>query len=88
MTKPKSYDRFLNLAEACLRHDAYDALPEIKASTFVIGGGQDRAIGADAAAELAEKIPGAALKIYPEWGHGLYEEAKDFNDTILEFLRA
>ena len=88
MTKPKSYDRFLTLAEACLNHDAYADLSNIKAPTFVIGGGQDRAVGSDAAIELAEKIPGAALKIYHEWGHGLYEEAKDFNDTILKFLHA
>ena len=87
MTKPKRYDRFLTLAQACLNHDAYGELAKIKAPTFVIGGGQDQAIGPDAAGELAENIPNAKLKIYPQWGHGLYEEAKDFNDTVLEFLQ-
>ena len=87
LTKPKSYGRFLVLAEACLNHDAYADLPNIKAPAFVIGGGQDLAIGSDAAGELAEMIPGASLKIYPQWGHGLYEEAKDFNDIVLNFLQ-
>ena len=87
LTKPKSYERFLILAEACLNHDAYTELSNIKAPTFVIGGGRDQAIGPDAAGELAERIPNAALKIYPQWGHGLYEEAKDFNNIVLDFLQ-
>ena len=87
LTKPKSYERFLTLAEACRNHDAHADLPKIKAPAFVIGGGQDLAIGSDAAGELAEMIPGARLKIYPQWGHGLYEEAKDFNDVVLDFLQ-
>ena len=87
LTRPKSYERFLILAEACLNHDAYTELSNMKAPTFVIGGGQDQAIGPDAAGELAEHIPGAVLKVYPQWGHGLYEEAKDFNATVLEFLQ-
>ena len=87
LTKPKSYERFLILAEACLNHDAYAELSNIKAPTFVIGGGKDIAIGPDAAGELAGRIPGAVLKIYPQWGHGLYEEAKDFNNIVLDFLQ-
>ena len=87
LTRPKSYQRFLTLAEACLNHDAYTELGKIKAPTFVIGGGKDQAIGPDAAGELAEKITNATLKIYPQWGHGLYEEAKDFNNIVLEFLQ-
>ena len=87
LTRPKSYQRFLILAEACLNHNAYAELASIKAPTFVIGGGKDQAIGLDAAGELAEKIPNATLKIYPQWGHGLYEEAKDFNNLVLNFLK-
>ena len=87
LTKPKSYGRFLILAEACLNHDAYTELSNMKAPTFVIGGGKDQAIGPDAAGELAKHIPGAVLKVYPQWGHGLYEEAKDFNAAVLDFLK-
>ena len=85
-TKPKSYERFFVQANACLTHDAYDVLPKIRAATFVIGGEQDKALGGEPSRWIAEKIPGAKLKMYPEWGHGLYEEAKDFDRLVLDFL--
>ena len=87
LTKPKSYDRFFVQARACLTHDAYEELHRITSPTLVIGGGKDLTLGADASIEIAEKIPNAELHIYDEWGHGLYEEAKDFNDQVLRFLK-
>ena len=87
LTKPKSYDRFLIQAEACLTHDAYESLNHIKAPTVVIGGEKDLSLGGDASKEIAAKIPGAELQMYAQWGHGLYEEAKDFNQVVLDFLR-
>ena len=87
LTKPKSYDRFLIQADACLTHNAYGELRRIQAPTLVVGGEQDKSLGGDASREIAEAIPGAKLHMYPQWGHGLYEEAKDFNGLILEFLK-
>ena len=87
LTKPKSYNRFLIQADACLTHDAYDRLPGIQAPTLVIGGEQDRALGGQPSREIAEQIPGARLYMYPQWGHGLYEEAKDFNQLVLSYLK-
>jgi pimeloyl-ACP methyl ester carboxylesterase len=43
-------------------------------------------LGGDASREIAEKIPNAQLLMYEQWGHGLYEEAKDFNQAVLEYL--
>lgn len=86
LTKPKSYDRFLIQAQACLQHDAYDRLPGIVSPTLVIGGEKDIALGCDASREIASQIPNAKLHIYPQWGHGLYEEAKDFQQIVLKFL--
>lgn len=86
LTKPKSYERFFIQADACLIHDAYEGLHRIKAPTLVIGGEQDHALGGDASREIAEKIPNAQLLMYEQWGHGLYEEAKDFNQAVLEYL--
>lgn len=88
LTKPKSYDRFFLQAEACRSHNAWDALPGIAVPTLVIGGEQDRALGAEASREIAGRIPGAKLKLYPQWGHGLYEEAEDFLTVILDFLQS
>lgn len=87
LTKPKSYDRFFIQADACRTHCALERLSTITSPTFVIGGEQDRALGGDASCEIASAIPGAKLKMYAEWGHGLYEEAKDFNQTVLDFLQ-
>ena len=86
LTKPKSYDRFLIQANACLTHNALDQLPQIHAPTLVIGSEQDLTLGGDPSPEIAAQIPGAALHMYPQWGHGLYEEAKDFNDLVFSFL--
>ena len=87
LTKPKSCERFFIQAQACLTHDAYGQLHRIQAATLVIGGEKDMALGADASRELAAAIPGASLQMYEQWGHGLYEEAKDFRQTVLRFLK-
>ena len=86
LTKPKSYERFFIQANACREHNALAKLPGIRARTLVIGGEQDKALGGAASRTIAAAIPGAELKMYPQWGHGLYEEAKDFNGVLLEFL--
>ena len=85
--KPESYEHFITMAYACIYHDAYEKLSRIEAETFVIGGGLDRTLGAKASLELAEAIPNCTLKMYPQYGHALYDEAKDFNQVVLEFLQ-
>ena len=87
VTKPKSYTRFLIQAEACLNHNAYSHLSCIHAPTLVMGGEQDQALGSEASREIANEISDAQLKMYPQWGHGLYEEAKDFNRLVYDFLK-
>ena len=86
LTKPKSYDRFFLQANACLTHDAFGDLGRIGSPTLVIGGEQDMALGGEPSRQIAAAIPGAKLKMYPQWGHGLYEEARDFNRVLLDFL--
>ena len=88
LTKPKSYDRFLVQANACLTHNAYEKLAGIHTPTLVIGGEQDNALGGNPSREIAAAIPNAQLRMYPQWGHGLYEEEKGFNQLVLDFLNA
>lgn len=83
--KPKSFERFLIQAESCLSHDAWEELPRITCPTLVIGGEEDKIVTGRASEELAERIPGAALKLYPGLSHGLYEEAPDFLDRVRDF---
>lgn len=86
LTKPKSYERFFIQSAACRNHDAFDRLQEIQSPMLVIGGEKDLTLGGEPSYEIAEKIPGARLHMYPQWGHGLYEEAEDFNKLVLDFL--
>lgn len=87
LTKPKSYERFYVQAEACLTHDAWDRLQAIRAKTLVIGGAEDRCLSGQASEEIASKISNSQIYMYKDFGHGLYEEAKDFNDRVLKFLQ-
>jgi pimeloyl-ACP methyl ester carboxylesterase len=84
--KPKSFDRFLIQAQACIDHDAYDELASIQAPTLAIGGTDDEVVGPGQSEILAERIPGAQLVTYPALGHGAFEETKEFNTRMLEFL--
>ena len=86
LTKPASYERLFIQAEACLTHDAYDSLNRIKAPTLVIGGEQDKVLGGEASREIAGQMPGAELLMYEQWGHGVYEEEKNFNTAVMEYL--
>lgn len=85
--KPKSFERFLIQADSCIRHNAYAELSKIVCPAFVIGGNCDKIVGTGSASEIADKINGSELFIYDGLGHALYEEAKDFNVRVLEFLK-
>lgn len=84
--KPKKFDRFIIMAKACLNHNSIEELDKIKCPTLIIGGGDDKIVTGNASVEIAEKISGSTLFMYERLGHGLYEEAKDFNSRVLSFL--
>jgi pimeloyl-ACP methyl ester carboxylesterase len=84
--KPKDFSRFLIQAEACLIHNTYDELDRIECPTLVVGGKLDQIVGSEAAKEMADRIRGSKLLIYDEYGHAAYEESKDFNGLVVDFL--
>lgn len=86
LAKPKDYTRFRILCESCLEHDAYEDLKKIDCPVFVIGADRDRVLGGEASKEIVSAIPGAELYMYEGYSHGVYEQAKDFNSRVLEFL--
>ena len=86
--KPQSFDRFRVQAESCVCHDAWNALPRIACPALAIGGTDDRIVTGEASREIAERIPGCALKLYEGLGHGLYEEAPDFLEQVRSFCLA
>ena len=81
-----TYDRFICEAESCLNHNSFDRLKEIKAPTLVIGANLDKVFGVEGSKELAEMIPNSKLHIYEEYSHGVFEQDKDFNSKIFDFL--
>lgn len=86
-SKPKSYERFIIQSQSCLSFDVYNDLNKIKNKTYIIGARKDEVLGVDASIELHEKIENSELYIYEEYSHGVYEQAKDFNDRILKYLK-
>ena len=60
-------------------------LSKITCPTLIIAGGDDKTVGNDACHELHNGITNSALFVYDAYGHGLFEEAKDFYDKVLEF---
>lgn len=88
ISKPKNLDRFIIQANACINHDTYNEIGKIQCPTFVIGGNDDKIVGIDSSNEIAKQIFGSKLKIYEGLGHGTYEETKDFNRQVLDFLNS
>ena len=85
--KPETYDRFLVNAQAILSFDASAELSRIACPTLILGGEEDRIVGADGSRALAACIPGSALYLYPGLGHAAYEEAGDFYQRVFRFLK-
>ena len=84
--KPEDFSRFLIQAESCLTHNAYEELSGINCPVLILGGGDDKIVGTDAAPEMAEKIKKCKMIIYEGLGHGAYEEIEDFNRQVMDFL--
>lgn len=85
--KKATYERFIVEANSCLNHNAYDELNKIKCKTLIIGARLDKALGISGSEELSKKIKNSELYIYEEYSHGVYEQSKDFNDRILNYLK-
>ena len=86
LMKPKDFTRAIRILESTLTHDALERLPQIKAQTLILGAEKDRIVGAEASRELHKLIPQSECYIYPEYSHGVYEQAPDFYDRIQAFL--
>ena len=86
--RPKSFRRFLIQADSCMSHDAADSLSSIRTPTLVVGGGADEIVGRGTSERLAELIPGAQLELYPELGHGAFDEAAGCTDGIMRFFQS
>jgi pimeloyl-ACP methyl ester carboxylesterase len=74
-------------ALAIRAHDTYERLGDIKAPTLVIAGDADPLIDPGNARILAERIPGAELRLLAGLRHGFFaEKPEESNAILLEFL--
>lgn len=86
--KPSDYSRFLANARAILEFNITADLNRIVCPTLIIAGEKDKIVGLEASYVMKENITNSELYIYEGLGHGAYEEAKDFNQRIYDFLEA
>lgn len=78
----------LSQMAAVLRHDTRDRLERLHAiPTLVVKPGRDKLVSPEACEQLAWRIPGAKLKVYPEAGHGLIRQcASQLNQDLLDLF--
>jgi pimeloyl-ACP methyl ester carboxylesterase len=69
------------------QHDAWDALPGITAPTLVVHGDDDLLNPTANAALIADRVPGARLRLIPGARHGYFEEFRTVaTPLVLDFL--
>jgi pimeloyl-ACP methyl ester carboxylesterase len=76
----------LRQAAAVEAHDAYERLNRVAAPTLVVHGEQDRVMRPANALVLAEKIPGAQLRLWPDAGHMYIIDEPRADEEIARFL--
>jgi pimeloyl-ACP methyl ester carboxylesterase len=75
--------------DATFKFKTFDRLPQITAPTLAITGAEDALIPARNAEIIAERIPGAELKIISGVGHQFFNEKREeFVAALVRFLRA
>jgi pimeloyl-ACP methyl ester carboxylesterase len=73
--------------QACLAHDTYNELDQIKVPVLVIHGDEDKLVPYENGVTLGEKIPNAEFLTINGAGHIYITEANDLvNKRVLEFL--
>jgi 3-oxoadipate enol-lactonase len=77
---------YLHQAAAVAMHDAYERLNQLAAPTLVVHGEQDIFVPPANALVLAERIPGAQLRLWPDAGHMYIIDEPRADEEIARFL--
>nr|ABI94047.1 esterase [uncultured prokaryote] len=84
---PQTPTGFMGQLQAISTHDVAGALPELSMPTLVMHGDLDLLIPLQNGRFLAEQIPHAEFKNYPNTGHLFFvEQAVPVNDDLREFF--
>jgi pimeloyl-ACP methyl ester carboxylesterase len=86
LSAPPNAMTYLHQAAAAATHSMLERLHHIAAPTLVIHGEEDRAVPAQNARLLAERIPGAELRIQPGAGHLYFIDEPRADREITRFL--
>jgi pimeloyl-ACP methyl ester carboxylesterase len=86
LSSPPSPLSYLHQATAVATHDAYERLNQIAAPTLVVHGEQDVFVPPANALVLAERIPGAQLRLWPDAGHMYIIDEPQADREIAQFL--
>lgn len=83
----EEYRRFIVLAEACNTFDCFDELSAVRCPVLVLGSSGDKLVTAECSEQLAGAL-GCEIYLYDDgYGHGVYDEAADYKQRCLNFLR-
>ncbi len=89
LTHPTPAHAYKRQLAATFKFNTYDRLPEIKAPTLVITGADDALLPARNSEIIAERIPGAQLKLVPNASHMFFNQEREaFVAALLPFLEA
>jgi pimeloyl-ACP methyl ester carboxylesterase len=86
MSSPPEPLAYLHQAGAVAAHDAYERLNQMAAPTLVVHGEQDVFVPPANALVLAERIPGAQLRLWPDAGHMYTIDEPQADREIARFL--
>ena len=81
--------RFVTLAEGTRGFDVLDRLDGIRCPVLLIGASDDAVIGADAMAQIAERLkdtPGFESYLYDGYGHAAFDTAPDYQERLYRFF--
>ena len=83
----EEYNRFIILANACLSIDCYNQLDKIKCPVLVLGCYGDEVVTPLGSSQIADKLNCDIYMYDDSYGHGVYDEAFDYRERMLDFLR-
>ncbi len=84
--RPEEIPRFRILAAACLGNNIYDKLSEIACPVYVTGSYEDRIVGPEGPASIAEKLD-CLLYLYEGYSHAVYDEAPDYFGRMYDVMK-
>ncbi|HEX2097636.1 MAG TPA: alpha/beta hydrolase [Rubrobacteraceae bacterium] len=88
ITDAPSQPSYLEQMMAGARFDVSSRVRDIRASTLVLHGDDDRVVPVANAEALAEAISGAKLRVFEDAGHLVFiEQAEEVNEEIISFLK-